>query len=279
MRSCFLVLAIVSVLGVALAAEPLPPHSLFKYRKSSRTAPVRVADGVRYRQHEYKNTANATTVIEWDGPTSPLAGNHGIDISKDTCDGSSWVSAQQWPCFKSKGKNFGVVEAFNGGSGDTQSIAHCVSEGHKAGLAMSVYAFFCPNCGGNNNPPETAAANLVHHLKSLGVEYEYLWLDVELCDGCWNDAPANADFVRGLVKGVLSAGGKVAIYTNAYEWESVTGGIRDLAEHPLWYAHYDGEPNFNDWSDFGGWTKPHWKQYNDQSDVGCYAGVDVNWYP
>jgi hypothetical protein len=28
------------------------------------------------------------------------------------------------------------------------------------------------------------------------------------------------------------------------------------------YAHYDNKKSFSDWTNFGGWTSPHAKQYN-----------------
>jgi len=45
-------------------------------------------------------------------------------------------------------------------------------------------------------------------------------------------------------------------------------------------AHYDGEANFNDkWAfDFGGWSKPAIKQYDDHG-AGCGCDADVSWYP
>ena len=37
---------------------------------------------------------------------------------------------------------------------------------------------------------------------------------------------------------------------------SYSGG----AKYPLWYAHYDNNPSFSDFTPFGGWTKPAIKQ-------------------
>ena len=33
---------------------------------------------------------------------------------------------------------------------------------------------------------------------------------------------------------------------------SYTGG----ASYPLWYAHYDNNPSFSDFTPFNGWTQP-----------------------
>ena len=40
------------------------------------------------------------------------------------------------------------------------------------------------------------------------------------------------------------------------------------------------EPNFNDFTPFGGWTVPTIKQYWDGADgFSCTIGTDVNWMP
>jgi hypothetical protein len=65
-------------------------------------------------------------------------------------------------------------------------------------------------------------------------------------------------------------------------WEGIMGSadacpnFRDL---PVWYAHYDGVANFNDWSSvyFGGWSKPSIKQYLGDK-VLCGVGIDYNFY-
>jgi len=59
---------------------------------------------------------------------------------------------------------------------------------------------------------------------------------------------------------------------------TVGSSCTGLHGYPLWYAHYDGEANWNDaWAyHFGGWTVPAIKQFNDH---GPCCDVDVNWYP
>ena len=44
----------------------------------------------------------------------------------------------------------------------------------------------------------------------------------------------------------------------------------------IWYAQYDGVASFSDWGSFwnyGGWTKPHNKQYNGYQ-YQCNMGID-----
>ena len=47
---------------------------------------------------------------------------------------------------------------------------------------------------------------------------------------------------------------------------------------PLWYAHYDSKPDFSDFTPFGGWSSPAYKQYAGTTSV-CGMGVDLNYGP
>ncbi len=51
-------------------------------------------------------------------------------------------------------------------------------------------------------------------------------------------------------------------------WIQILGGAdecKNFIDKPIWYAHYDSKPNFDDWNSnkFGGWTKPTLKQFTD----------------
>lgn len=75
----------------------------------------------------------------------------------------------------------------------------------------------------------------------------------------------------------------MGIYSSYYEWQSVTGSAGSssgaLTSLPLWYAHYDGADNFNDWGSlaFGGWGGPNMKQYVGDTTV-CGIDVDLDCY-
>jgi hypothetical protein len=211
-----------------------------------------------------------------------------------------------------QGVRIAVVESHNGGLGNTAAIAHCMAEANKAGMQASIYSFWCPNCGGNT-PAHDKMAEHVHWLKSQNIKFDRIWLDIETCDGtgphtcplplllstssvsflthllcgvvctcvsragCWGSHEENAQFISDLISGAKSAGAEVGIYTNENEWVAVVNGVKDFPDLPLWYAHYDGRPSFDDWRPFAGWEKPHMKQYNDHSEFGCYDGVDSDW--
>jgi GH25 family lysozyme M1 (1,4-beta-N-acetylmuramidase) len=205
--------------------------------------------------------------------------SEGFDISGATCDGSSWVSATQFPCFASKGKTFTIIQAWQGGHGATNSIAYCAKQAHAAGLQVSLYAYACPRCTGNT-PAYSTFYNLVKNLAKQGVSYTYLYFDIEECppQQCWETSTQqNANFLGDAVAGAEAAGAKVGIYASSSQWSQLMGSNTSFKNLPLWYAHYDASPSFSDFKSFGGWTKPHMKQYNDHSDVGCFSNVDVDY--
>ncbi len=67
----------------------------------------------------------------------------------------------------------------------------------------------------------------------------------------------------------------MGIYTRKDWWERFTGNSDCCKDLPLWYAHYDGIENFDDFVPFGGWAKPFMKQYAENQTV---AGIlcDLN---
>ena len=84
-----------------------------------------------------------------------------------------------------------------------------------------------------------------------------------------------------VVNHIKEKGKKVGIYASSYMWQTIfktRTACPDTAKHELWYAHYDGKATFSDFSSFGGWSKPHMKQYQGDTTL-CGAGVDKNYYP
>ena len=47
------------------------------------------------------------------------------------------------------------------------------------------------------------------------------------------------------------------------QWDPIFGSSFTAGSRfPLWYANYDGEPNFGDFSPFAGWSSPFRKQFS-----------------
>jgi hypothetical protein len=143
-------------------------------------------------------------------------------------------------------------------------------------VICKVYIFMCPRCGGNESP-ENVVETVINRLKQQNVKYGMIWFDIEQCNGCWNDAASNVAYIRRAVNQAVKMGAHVGMYSSEGEWSATFGNDHSFTQFPLWYAHYDGVPNFNDGLyRFGGWTHPAMKQYNDRGP--CFD-VDVNWYP
>ena len=114
-----------------------------------------------------------------------------------------------------------------------------------------------------------------------------IWLDIETnpssaCTWSGHSGASNCQYIGELVSAIQAHGKQPGIYASLHMWEEILGSAsacKDYAHIPLWYAHYDNVANFDDWSThkFGGWTKPHIKQYKGTSTF-CSAGVDFSFY-
>jgi hypothetical protein len=141
---------------------------------------------------------------------------------------------------------------------------------------VDIYAFLCPNC--QSDDPATQVRNLMNWVSGQGVQFGMLWFDIEQCDGCWDDAATNSNFIQAAVNEAVALGLHVGIYSSHYEWGLVCGSWSGLSSFPCWYADYDGEQNFDDFESYGGWTQPNVKQFNGDQTV-CGLDMDLNWYP
>lgn len=209
----------------------------------------------------------------------------GFDISLQDCEGG-FSSHSTWNCFANEGFGFAVIQAVQGGNGETTTITSCVSGASRAGMYVSLYGWFCPNCYGQSNAYNTAY-NVISDLKDKGIypgrNYTYFYIDVEECDpldNCWDDYATNRQYLLDLVAGAQDAGASVAIYSSNYEWKLLFGSDSwsdpSLTALPLWYANWNNEPNMSGFSSFGGWTSPHMHQFADACP-GCCANVDQDY--
>eukprot|EP01111_Echinosteliopsis_oligospora_P012727 TRINITY_DN439_c0_g1_i1.p1 TRINITY_DN439_c0_g1~~TRINITY_DN439_c0_g1_i1.p1 ORF type:complete len:232 (-),score=68.24 TRINITY_DN439_c0_g1_i1:49-744(-) len=199
---------------------------------------------------------------------------YGIDLSAELCANTD---ASTWQCLAQQGYSFAIIQGWQGGYGLNTNLAACVANAWAAGFAhVDVYIFFCPECSGNS---ESSPVDLLNYMSQNNVQYGMLWFDIEQCDGCWDDAGSNANFIAAGVQNAQNAGAVVGMYSSEYEWGATVGGYSGLSNLPLWYAHYDGNPSFSDGLyQFGGWTSPAIKQYDDNGGA-CGTSYDLNWYP
>jgi GH25 family lysozyme M1 (1,4-beta-N-acetylmuramidase) len=117
--------------------------------------------------------------------------------------------------------------------------------------------------------------------------YETIWIDVETnpspgCSWSGHDAASNCAFLMETANAIKAKGKKVGMYASRYMWGTIFGSYDACGQAsvgiPLWYAHYDNNPSFADFTAFAGWKTPNIKQYLGTSTL-CGAGVDRNWHP
>lgn len=186
----------------------------------------------------------------------------GVDVSQFT---------HNFSCLRQEGFDFAIVRGLmSSGAVDLHAQTN-IANAKAAGLEqVDVYLFPCVPCG---NPEEQVEVLW----KELSGSFGRVWLDIEAFHWSSNKA-SNQDFISALEQALLARGALIGVYTNFYNWESIVGEWQGLAQYPLWYAHFDGKADFNDFQPFGGWESPTLKQY-DGSTVLCGGSVDLNYHP
>jgi GH25 family lysozyme M1 (1,4-beta-N-acetylmuramidase) len=197
---------------------------------------------------------------------SPDDGVYGVDIS-------SWIGEDTWQCIIQNGYSFGVAREFQETCQVDPNGVHTVANAWASGIShMDVYLFPSYGCG------TSAAGQVDATISSMGtIPFGMIWIDIE--DGGQGAAQDNYNWMMAALAEIDSqlGSGRAGIYSSEYEWGQVMGGLSGPTNYPLWYADYDGNPNFNGFNGFGGWTTPNVKQFAGDSTV-CGADVDLDWY-
>lgn len=193
----------------------------------------------------------------------------GVDVSQP-------VSTSNWQCMRSNdGVSFAIVRTFQSTGSNDPNGHTTVANAWAAGLAhVDVYMFPCFSCGN----PAGQVSSAVSYLKNYGTKFGQFWFDIEGTQ-YWGSSSSNQAFFSSMVSEGRSLGLNMGVYTSASQWDPIMGsGYTGGSSLPLWYAHYDNNPSFSDFSPFGGWTKPNMKQYAGDVTM-CGVGVDKDWYP
>jgi len=190
----------------------------------------------------------------------------GVDVSEATY-------IDNFKCLKGKGFDFAVVRCFESTGHPDPNGPHTVYNAWDGGMAeVDVYMFPCPTCG----DPAGQVTSAVNYLKSYNTKYGMFWLDIEGPQYWYSSKADNIKFFEGLVTQAKLMGQKVGVYSSASQWIPIFGGYTGGSGYPLWYAHYDNQPNFNDFQPFAGWRTPTIKQYNGDIST-CGTGIDENY--
>jgi GH25 family lysozyme M1 (1,4-beta-N-acetylmuramidase) len=197
----------------------------------------------------------------------------GVDVSQ-------LFSAENYTCMKNNNITFVVARGFCSFGGMDTHAVQSLTNIKNAGLKGDTYMFPCRG----KSATEQAAAIVAGIPATL---YETIWIDVETnpspgCSWSGHDSASNCAFMMELITALKNKGKKVGIYASRYMWGSIFQTYDACGQAsvntPLWYAHYDNTPSFNDFIAFAGWKAPSYKQYLGTSSL-CGASVDRNWHP
>lgn len=203
---------------------------------------------------------------------NPFMCRLGVDVSQ-------LFTTSTYECIKKAGYSFVIPRGYCSFGGIDQHAVQSLTNAKNAGLSTDVYMFPCRGKSATSQVDEMVSkipANL----------YGTIWVDVETnpssgCSWSGHDSASNCQFLTEIVNRIKSHGKTAGIYASYYMWQSIFGShtaCSGLSSHPLWYAHYDGKQTLSDFQSFGGWTKPHMKQFQGTSTL-CGAGVDKNYLP
>ena len=191
--------------------------------------------------------------------------DYGIDIS-------ALVDSGSYNCLVNNGYTFAIPRGYCSYGGVDPNVVANIQNAYAGGMShVDVYLFPCVPCGN----PAGQVDDLLNAIAGTG--YGMIWLDIETY--AWGDVTDNINFIQGLMDELSNQGASYGIYTNYYQWQSITGLWTGPADNgvQLWWAYYDGEANFNDYSGFGDWNGPAIKQFAGDATV-CGVDLDQNWY-
>lgn len=194
----------------------------------------------------------------------------GVDVSQ-------LFGTSTYQCMKSNGYGFAIIRGYCSYGGVDHNVVQGLNNAKAAGLITDIYMFPCRG--------KSATAQVDEMMNAIPANlYGMIWIDVETnpSSGCgWSsDTNSNCAFVNEIINRIKSKGKVPAVYATAYMWQTIMGSRNacpSAASQQLWYAHYDNNPSFSDFSAFGGWSKPAIKQYVGDTTL-CGAGVDKNFY-
>ena len=204
----------------------------------------------------------------------------GVTFAAKGVDYSTLQSVAVHQCWKQNGMTFAMPRAYCSFGGMDEHGRQNVANARAAGIPyVDIYMFPCRG--------KSAQAQVSDLITNMGTSnYGMIWLDIETnpSTGCsWNSFShaSNCEYISELVTAIKGHGKVPGIYSSIHMWTEIMGAAANCNEHgsaPLWYAHYDDNPSFSDFTPFGGWTKPNIKQYHGTTTL-CGGGVDLSWYP
>ncbi|EYC00598.1 hypothetical protein Y032_0114g431 [Ancylostoma ceylanicum] len=116
-------------------------------------------------------------------------------------------------------------------------------------------------------------------LRNCFISVLSIWIQVTSPVNWHASTAKNVDFINSILTRARQYGIDVAVYTNVYEWNQITGGAT-ITNVQLWYwnaygagATKESPADYDDFRSFGGWTTPSAKQFG---QVEFVCGVTLN---
>lgn len=198
---------------------------------------------------------------------------YGVDVS-------TVISSSSASCLVSSGYGSSVVPRGYRSSGAVDTnVCTSLKAAYTAGVKVrDVYLFPCPTC---SKSAATQVSELVSYLNT-NCKSQWsgrIWLDIE-GSSYWTGNTTNNRTWYQQLKDACVKSATCGVYSSASQWSAIFGSLSYCYGNslPLWYAHYDNNPSFSDFSTFGCWTTPYAKQYAGDVTM-CSMGVDKNYAP
>jgi GH25 family lysozyme M1 (1,4-beta-N-acetylmuramidase) len=216
---------------------------------------------------------------------------YGVDVSQRTY-------SSNFQCMVQNGYSFAIVRVYRSTGSPDPNGPYTINDAWSGGMSY-VDGYIFPDYFKGNGAQQVK--DTVNYLASNGLKhvsrphddsspaltaeevenfkstYGMLWLDIEGTQYWSSSTSSNVAFIRDMYNECKALGVSCGMYTSKSQWDPITGGDTGFGDMPLWYAHYDNNPSFSDFSAFGGWSKPAIKQYAGDVTL-CSAGVDKNYY-
>eukprot|EP00744_Colponema_vietnamica_P006916 GILI01009994.1.p1 GENE.GILI01009994.1~~GILI01009994.1.p1 ORF type:complete len:219 (+),score=60.52 GILI01009994.1:46-702(+) len=203
----------------------------------------------------------------------------GVASATNGGDVSELYGSDTYSCCANNGWSFVIVRSYcSYGAVDSNAPGNLAAAQAGGITYTDIYHF---PCYGGVDPSQQISDDF----NAVGQgNFGMMWIDIETnpSGGCgWSgSASDNCDFLSTMLSEGQSLGINMGVYSSAYMWSSIMGGCTagSDAGAALWYAHYDGNPSFDDFGGFGGWSTPSIKQYGDSVGI-CGINADADWYP
>eukprot|EP01094_Clydonella_sp_ATCC50884_P005210 TRINITY_DN14179_c0_g1_i1.p2 TRINITY_DN14179_c0_g1~~TRINITY_DN14179_c0_g1_i1.p2 ORF type:complete len:233 (-),score=78.97 TRINITY_DN14179_c0_g1_i1:104-775(-) len=208
---------------------------------------------------------------------APSLATSGFDLSYF----QGQVSQSDFSCLKSNGYEFGIIQATAGTGGFNPYLGAVMKNAHAAGISnVDVYVF--PD---TKQDPSSSMTTLYNQMKSAGaLSKNMIWFDIEGSQYWSSSCSSNQQWLHtaintmnSLYNGCGVSGGCSAIYSSSSQWSPIMCGDTSFSKYQLWYAHYDNNPSFSDFTPFGGWSHPSIKQYAGTTSI-CGTSIDKDYY-